>query len=140
MTNPEPVNPADTNVPPIADSSPGPVWWLASVYSVLLALNGVALVTDLWGTKTAGYISLATLVVGAVVSQPVRNRTTPWEDVAAKRIPSGIVVAGPAASQPTGTNVEVQTTGGNVLSDPVDKPVEQSLDTPSEPLDPPAYP
>lgn len=51
--------------------------------------------------------AVSTAVYGYYTKRSVRAQVTPWTDVAAKVTPRGNVIAGPAASQPTGTSVAV---------------------------------
>lgn len=52
-------------------------------------------------------VGLVGLVATALLAVRTEGRVTPWEDVAAKRTPSGAIVAGPAATQPTGSSAAV---------------------------------
>lgn len=83
-----------------------------SVLAGLQVLNGAALVTDLFGEKTGGIIALIVAVVQAsyaAYNQAVQ--VVPTSAVAAAALPSGAVVAGPAAVQDTGTAVAVTPVG-----------------------------
>lgn len=81
-----------------------------------VAAGATALVTALalidgvpaWVLGAVGAVAaVATAVTGYLTKQSVTARTTPWADVAAKTTPSGKVIAGPAALQPTGATVAV---------------------------------
>lgn len=54
-------------------------------------------------------VGLVGLVITAGVAKFTEDKVTPWQDVAAKVTPTGRVVAGPAAEQPTGSSVVVTT-------------------------------
>jgi hypothetical protein len=69
------------------------------------------------------WVPIVTGVLGAVLTVALGRYTqgivTPDENVAARQLPSGKVIAGPAASQPDGTSVKVVrdlATGGPVDS------------------------
>lgn len=88
---------------------------LVSVFGALAA-GATAAVTALavidgvpkWLTAAVGVVAaISTAVFGFLTKQSVTARTTPWTDVAAKVTPTGKVIAGPAAEQPTGTTVAV---------------------------------
>ena len=53
--------------------------------------------------------AVSTAIAGYLTKRSVTSAVTPWADVAAKVTPSGKVVAGPAADQPTGTTVALIT-------------------------------
>lgn len=81
-----------------------------------VAAGATALVTALalisgvpgWVVASVGAVAaVSTAVVGYLTKQSVTTQTTPWADVAAKVTPSGKVIAGPAADQPTGSRVAV---------------------------------
>lgn len=80
------------------------------------AAGATALVTALalipgvpaWVFGVVGAVAaVSTAVGGYLAKRSVTAQTTPWADVAAKVTPSGKVIAGPAAVQPTGATVAV---------------------------------
>jgi hypothetical protein len=81
-----------------------------------VAAGATALVTALavipgipsWLVAAIGAVAVVSTAVGGYLAKTsVTARTTPWTDVAAKVTPSGKVIAGPAAVQPTGATVAV---------------------------------
>lgn len=92
-----------------AVSETKPVRALAGVGAALLALvSGLAVIPGVpgWVPATVGAAGLA---ITAFLGKYTEDKTTPWQDVAAKTTPTGKVIAGPAATQPTGTTVAVIT-------------------------------
>lgn len=73
-------------------------------------------------------LGLLGVVITVAMGKYTEGTVTPWEDVAAKLTPSGKVIAGPAAHQPTGSTVVVKTDtvspkfepGGTVYNDPME--------------------
>lgn len=90
---------------------------LVTVFGAIAA-GATALVTALalipgvpsWVVAGVGAVAAVSTAVGGYLAKTsVTARTTPWTDVAAKVTPSGKVIAGPAATQPTGATVAVVT-------------------------------
>lgn len=90
-------------------SEPKPVRVLASAGAALLAVvSGLSVIPGIpaWVPPTVGVLGLG---LTAYMGRYTEARTTPWENVAAKTTPTGKVIAGPAATQPTGTTVAMIT-------------------------------
>jgi len=88
---------------------------LVTVFGAVAA-GATALVTALalisgvpsWLVASVGAVAAVSTAVGGYLAKvSVTDQTTPWADVAAKVTPSGNVIAGPAAVQPTGVRVAV---------------------------------
>lgn len=96
-----------TGLTPAQNSSSRPVLLTFSALAGLQVLTGGAALADILGPKTFGLIVLLVAAVQAGMSYYVHNQVTPWKDVAAKKTPEGVVVAGPAAEAVPGTAVTV---------------------------------
>ena len=103
------------SLPPQMQSRSKPVRVLSSV-----AATSTALVTVLAALVAAGVNMPAWIpvVVGAVgtlipiaVGEYTKGQVTPWEDVAAKKLPDGTTIAGPAATLATGSPAQVVNEG-----------------------------
>lgn len=109
-----------------------------------VAAGATALVTALalisgvpaWVTAAVGAVAaVSTAVVGYLTKQAVTARTTPWQDVAAKQTPTGRVIAGPAARQPTGSAVVVKTDTVSPKFEPGGTVYDQTGDRPLDPFE-----
>ena len=73
-------------------------------------------------------LGLLGIVITVAMGKYTEGSVTPWEDVAAKQTPSGRIIAGPAAHQPTGSAVVDKTDtvtpkfepGGSVYNEPME--------------------
>jgi hypothetical protein len=98
---------------PLPGSTSRPVLTAMSILAGLQILTGGAALGDVIGVKVA---ALAILIVGAAqggIQFYVQGKVTPNDAVAARALPSGAVVAGPAAPGTTkeGEEVDVLRTG-----------------------------
>ena len=89
-----------------SESKPVRLLWSIAGGAAVLA-GGLPTLTPDKYDWIGGAIGLAGLVIAGALGRWTQNQVTPWEDVAAKTTPSGKVIAGPAASQPTGATVAV---------------------------------
>lgn len=95
-------------VPPRMESTSKPVRLLGAVAAAATAATGaLAIIPGIpgWVAATCGALGL---ILTAALTKYTQDSTTPWSDVAAKVIPSGETVAGPASDIRTGATVEVK--------------------------------
>lgn len=102
------------------------------LYAVAAGATAVAAGLPLLTPNRLDWIGPALGLLGVVITVAMGKFTegivTPWYDVAAKVTPSGRVIAGPAARQPTGSAVVVKTDtvspkfepGGTVYNEPME--------------------
>lgn len=93
--------------PQVPASKSKPVLIMAAVLAGLQVLAGGAALADFIGPTAFGLFVLVLAAVQVGWGVFVTGQVTPWVDVVAKALPSGSVVAGPAARVDTGTRVEV---------------------------------
>lgn len=84
-----------------------PVITVMSILAGLQVLTGGAALADVIGVKAAGLAILAVAAAQVGMQFYVQNEVVPVEDTAAYRTAQGDLVAGPAATQPDGTDVAV---------------------------------
>lgn len=98
------------SVQPADVSKPNPVLIMAAVIGaanvIVAGLVGLDMIDDTWLAILNLVVAALTVAYGMVT----RGQVAPWADVAAKASPNGGLVAGPAASQATGSPVVVETT------------------------------
>lgn len=90
---------------PVSESKPVRILYAVSAVAVA-APSALAVIPGVpgWIAAAVGALGLL-LTVG--LGRYTQDQVTPTENVAARQLPSGKVVAGPAASQPDGTTVTV---------------------------------
>lgn len=79
---------------------------LALAAAAVAAPSALAVIPGVPGWVAAA-VGAFGLLLTIALAKFTEDSVTPWEDVAAKVTPTGRVVAGPAAIQPTGTAVVV---------------------------------
>lgn len=94
---------------PTPSSTSRPVLTAMSILAGLQILTGGAALGDIIGLKAAGLAILAVAAAQAGIQFYVQGQVTPNDAVAARQLPTGQIVAGPAAPGTTveGTAVEV---------------------------------
>lgn len=85
---------------------PSPVLLWMSILAALQVLTGGAALAEVIGTQVAGLAVLTVAAMQTGVQFYVRGQVTPWETVVSKTTGDGRVVAGPAHTAPTGSEVE----------------------------------
>lgn len=127
----------------VSESKPVRTLYAISAGALVVAAGLPLLTPDSfdWIGPSLGLVGAA-IVAG--LGKFTEGKVTPVENVAARQLPSGKVVAGPAASQPDGTSVRVVreqlATGGPVSSGTAYLVGESGPEVPGEPFDTPPTP
>lgn len=99
-----------------------PVLVLGAIAAAATAATGVTAAIHGLPNWVAPTVAGIGVVATAIIASLTTGQVTPWADVAAKLTPSGKVVAGPAARQPTGSSVVVKTDTVTPMSEPMTDP------------------
>lgn len=97
-------------MPRVIESKSKPV---LVTFSILAAIQAVLAANALTGVISAGTLGLIGLLVAAAqtgLTFFVHNQVTPWQDVVAKLLPTGVVVNGPASGKGVGSTRDEGTT------------------------------
>jgi hypothetical protein len=95
------------NIQPPDVSKPNPVLVMAAVIAGLSVITAGLAGLDIISDKTLAIFNLVIAAITVGYGIITRGQVAPWADVAAKATPGGGLIAGPAASQTTGTPVVV---------------------------------
>jgi len=106
-------------LPSEQQSKAKPVLMMAAVIGALQVVLGGAALADFVSDEVIGIVQLVIAAIAIGYGIYTQGVVTPWQDVVAKATPSGMVVAGPASSSATGSEVTVVPPSGGAVPPPV---------------------